>query len=61
MKFLITRADGIQYVHETDTSHSQLLLEFPPTTDILPIQEAGASVDAESVEEVVKPKKAKAK
>ena len=61
MKFLITNSIGEQYVLETDKSHSALLVEFPPTTDIHPIQEAPAAADVEAVEEVVIPKAKKAK
>ena len=49
MKFQITNAQGEQHVLETDKSHSQLLSEFSPTTDIQPIYEAAAK----AVEEVV--------
>ena len=54
MKFQITNAQGDQHVLETDKSHSQLLSEFSPTTDIQPVQEAVAEVVEEVVSKSVK-------
>lgn len=50
MKFLITNSVGEQHVLETDKGYSQLVAEFPPTTDIQPISEAPVEVGEEVVE-----------
>lgn len=39
MKYIVTFSDGVQIVVTTDKSLSQLALDYPTTTDILPIAE----------------------
>ena len=53
MRFRITDSVGNQYVLETDKSHGQLLIEFPPTTDILPIYPPAVEVAIAAVETAV--------